>query len=121
MKPALQFAKTASALATSQKRVVELESRLAEFEKRAEAEAFLIETMSNTRAPLSLRPSSIADFLEKRAMVEKSNLEAAKLAVQMSAGGTGFQIGDPEDSRPLSSSGSRADDEFIDYLTSSGS
>lgn len=121
MTPALRFAKTASDLSQALKRVRELESKVAGLEKRAEAEKFLVETMANSRAPLSLRPTSISDFLEKRALIENSNLEAAKLAVQMTSAGEKFEIGDPEDSRPLYSSlGSRADDDFVDYLLGSG-
>ena len=119
MNPALALAKTASELVSVRKHVRELETKLAEFEKRAAAEAFLIETMANARAPYALKPSSIADFIEKRAVIEKTNLEAAKLAIQMTSM-QGFEIGAPDQTQPLpSSSGSRADDEFTEYLLGS--
>ncbi len=119
MKPALQMAKTASELAASRKKVAELEAKLVEFEKRAAAEQFLVDMMSDARAPLSLKPSSVADFLEKRSSIEKVDLEAAKLAVKM-ASVHGFEIGEPEDPTPLyQSSGSKADDEFTEYLLNS--
>lgn len=115
----IQLAKTASDLIAARKRVEELETKLAEHEKRAAAESLLIDLMSDPRAPLSLKPSSVADFLEKRAAVEKVDIETAKLAMKM-ASSHGFEIGAPEDPTPLfQSSGSKADDEFTEWLLGS--
>lgn len=118
MTPALQLAKTAAELVDVRRHAADLEARLAVFEKRAETEAFLVDMLTNPRAPNAFRPSSVGDFLEKRALIEKQNLEAAKLAVEM-ANGHGFEIGDVEkpDTNYVTQ-GSRADDEFVDYLLS---
>lgn len=117
----VKLAQTAKALVEAKKKVSELETKLAALEKRAEAEGFLLDMMQDPRAPLALRPSSVADFLEKRAAIEKQDLEVAKLAAKM-ASSRGFEIGDPEDPTPLfQSTGSRADDEFVEYLLSTSS
>ena len=114
------MAKTASELVASRRENDELRAKLAEFEKRAQAEAFLVEMMSDVSAPLSMKPSSVADFLEKRASVERlSDIEVAKMAVKM-ASAHGFEIGGPDEPDPLyQSSGSRADDDFTEYLLGS--
>jgi len=117
----LQLTKTANALVAANKKVADLEARVVEFEKRAAAEGFLIEMMESPRAPFALKPSSVADFLEKRAAIEKQDLEVAKLAAKM-AGSHGFEIGSPETPAPLfQSTGSQADDEFIAYLLGTSS
>jgi hypothetical protein len=117
----IQMAKTAQELVDTRKEVEELKTKLADFEKRAGAEAFLIDMMSDARAPLSLKPSSVADFIEKRAAIEKVDLKTAELAVKM-ASAHGFEIGVPEEPTALyQSSGSKADDDFIDYLLGSQS
>lgn len=116
----VKLAQVAKALTESKKRVSELETEIADYEKRAAAEGFLLDMMQDPRAPLALRPSSVADFMEKRAAIEKQDLEVAKLAAKM-ASSHGFEIGDPDDPSPLfQSTGSRADDEFLEYLLTSG-
>jgi hypothetical protein len=112
-----QFAKTARALAASHQEAAELRAKLAGFEKRAAAESFLISMMEDSRAPLALKPSSVADFMSKRAAIEKQDLEVAKLAAKM-VGSQGFEIGDPEEPSPLfpEYNGSRADAEFTEWL-----
>lgn len=112
-----QLAKTARALAASHREVAELRAKLAEFEKRAEAEDFLMQMMGDARAPLALKPSGVADFMSKRAAIEKQNLEVAKLAAKL-AGSQGFEIGDPEEPTPLlpAYNESRADAEFAEWL-----
>jgi hypothetical protein len=114
------MAKTASDLIASRKENDDLRAKLAGFEKRAQAEAFLIDMMSDVGAPLAMKPSSVADFLEKRAAVEKlPDIEVAKTAVKM-ASANGFEIGGPDEPTPLyQSSGSQADDEFTEYLLGS--
>lgn len=116
----IQMTKVANELVASRRENDELRAKLAEFEKRAEAEAFLIDMMSDAGAPLSMKPSSVEDFLDKRAAIEKlDSIEIAKTAVKM-ASAHGFEIGGPDEPTPLyQSSGSRADDEFTDYLLGS--
>ena len=116
----IQMAKTAQQLVDSRKEVDELKVKLASHEKRAAAELFLIDMMSDPRAPLSIKPSSVADFIEKRAAIEVlENIEVAKLAAKM-ASTHGFEIGSPEEPTTLyQSTGSRADDEFTEYLLGS--
>ena len=116
----IQMAKTAQALSVSKKENEDLRAKLAEFEKRAEAEAFLIDMMGNPRAPLSMKPSSVSDFIDKRAAIEKlESIEVAKTAVSM-ASTHGFEIGEADEPDHLQqSNGSRADDEFNDYLLGS--
>ena len=116
----IQMAKTAQQLIDSRKEVESLRAKLAEFEKRAQAETFLVDMMSDVSAPLAMKPSSVSDFLEKRASVEKlPDIEVAKTAVKM-ASANGFEVGGPDEPTPLyQSSGSRADDEFTDYLLGS--
>jgi hypothetical protein len=115
-KPMLLLAKTASALTASRKEAGELKARVARLEKRAEAEAFLLKMADDPRAPLFLKPSSVADFMAKRAAIEEQDLEVAKLAARL-YGGQDFGIGDPE--QPTSAAPydeSRADAEFTDWL-----
>jgi len=120
MKPMIQMAKTASNLVAANRRVVELEAKLTGLEKRAEVEQFLISMIEDAHAPSALRPTSIRDFLEKRAAIEKQDLEVAKLAAKM-VSSQGFEIGDPEQPTPLQSGGdgSLADQMFTDYLLGS--
>ena len=118
--PHLDMAKTAAQLVTYRKEVEELKSKLAAFEKRAEAEQFLIDLAQDPHAPLHLKPSGIADFLEKRASVEKlPDIAMAKTAAKM-AGSHGFEIGEVEEPTTLfESNGSRADDEFTEWILGS--
>lgn len=116
----MSMVKTAASLATANARVAELEARVGELEKRAAAEEFLIEVMDDPATPFALRPTSIDDFLEKRAMIEGIDLETARAAVKLAGAGSGFEIGTPDASTPLyESSGSQADDMFIQYLLGS--
>lgn len=117
--PTIQLAKTASALATSRKEVAELRARVVGLEKRAAAETFLLEMMESARAPMALKPSSIEDFLKKRAAIEQHDLEVAKLAAKI-AGEGDFGIGDVEEETiPRPYNESRADAEFTDWLVNS--
>jgi len=120
MKP-LQIAKLASSLVAAKKKISELESKVADFEKRAECEDFLISMLENSQAPAPMKPTSIFDFLEKRAKIEKQDLQIMKLAAEM-ASSQKFEIGDPEQF-PQSVSGnyneSAADQMFTDYLLGS--
>lgn len=114
----IAMAKTASELVESRKRVGELEAKISEMEKRAAAEQFLLTAMNDPRSPLFLKPSSVADFMSKRAAIEAQDLEVAKLAARLH-GGQDFGIGDPEQSTPLLPyDDSRADHEFTEWLSS---
>lgn len=116
----LVMAKTASELVSSRKELTELKVKLALLEKRAEAESFLVELMSDPASPVHFRPSGVDDFLAKRAQVEKLDLNQARLATKIASRGT-FEVGEPEDEQPrYSVSGSKADDEFTDWLTGFG-
>ena len=121
MKPTmLSMAKTASELVSARRELTDLKVKLAQAEKRAAAESFLIELMSDPAAPVHFRPSGVDDFLAKRAQVEKLDLDQARLATKIAGRGS-FEVGEPEDERPrFSVSGSKADDEFTDWLTSFG-
>ena len=120
MKTMLSMAKTASELVTARREVAELKAKLAQMEKRAAAESFLVELMSDPAAPVHFRPSGVDDFLAKRAQVEKVDLEQVRLATKIASRGS-FEVGEPEDERPrFSPSGSKADDEFTDWLTEFG-
>jgi hypothetical protein len=114
----ITMAKTATNLVASKKRVTELETKISEFEKRAAAEQFLVSMMNDPRSPLFLKPSSVADFMSKRAAIEAQDLEVAKLAARLH-GGQDFGIGDPEKDTPLLPfNESRADNEFTEWLSS---
>lgn len=78
----------------------ELEAKVAHLEKLAEAEKFLTE-IQDSDAPMSIRPTTIEDFLEKRAaLAEGDNLKSAELAVKI-ASRQDFQIGEvSEQTRP---------------------
>lgn len=115
MNPMITMAKTASLLATANKRVEELEAKIAGLEKRAEAEQFLLSMMEDVHAPQALRPTSVRDFLEKRATVESQDLEVTKAAAKL-AGGQNFEIGDPTRPTHAAGDGSLADQMFEDYL-----
>lgn len=116
MKPILAMAKTASELAESRRRVTELETKVAQLEKRAAAEEFLLKAMDDPRSPTFLRPSSVSDFMSKRAAIEAQDLEVAKLAAKLH-GGQDFGIGDPEQPTPLLPyNESRADNDFTEWL-----
>jgi hypothetical protein len=120
VKTMLSMAKTASELVTARREVTELRVKLAAAEKRAAAESFLIELMNDPAAPVHFRPSGVDDFLAKRAQVEKIDLNQARLATKIASRGS-FEIGEPEDEKPrFSASGSKADDEFTDWLTGFG-
>lgn len=121
MTPLLDMAKTASALADARKEVEALRAKLAGYEKRAAVEEFLVATMNDARAPRALKPSSVADFLEKRAAIEQQDLEVARMAVKLAAS-QGFEIGNPEPAAPGTMTPyneSRADAEFNDWLLGS--
>ena len=110
------FAKMARDLVTARKERDEARSKLAAFEKKAEAEQILIDAMSNPSVPLHLRPSGVQDFLQKRSQIEGQDLKTVKLAMQM-ASNAEFSIGEPESPKPaFSSSGSLADDQFTEWL-----
>lgn len=118
----LILAKTAANLRDAKSRVSELEGELASFKKKAAAEDLLLKIMQDPNVPLHLKPSSIADFVEKRAHLEAlEDIAVAEAAVKM-ASSQGFEIGAPEDPTPLyQSSGSPADDMFTDWLLNSQS
>lgn len=121
MTPLLNMAKTASALADARKEVEALRAKLAGYEKRAAVEEFLVAMLDDARAPRALKPSSVTDFLEKRAAIEKQDLEVARMAVKLAAT-QGFEIGNPEPVPPGPASpynDSRADAEFQDWLLGS--
>ena len=120
MTPLLNMAKTAAALAEARKEICALRTKIAGLEKRAAAEEFLVSMMHDTRSPPALKPSSVADFLEKRAAIEQQDLQVAKLAAKMAAS-QGFEIGNPEagTSQPGPYNESRADAEFQDWLLGS--
>lgn len=114
--------KMSSALVASRRGATELRTRLTGLEKRAEAEAFLLQMMEDPRAPPALRPTSVSDFMSKRAAIEEQDLEVAKLAARL-YGGQDFGIGDPDrppESSQVAYNESRADDEFNQWLTSFG-
>lgn len=118
----MSLVKTAKSLGAANARVAELEARVEELEKRASAEALLIEVMGDPATPFSIRPTSIDDFLEKRSKMEAMDLEIVRSAVKLAGVDAGFGIGAPEASTPLyESSGSQADDEFTAYLLNSNS
>jgi hypothetical protein len=117
---ATDFAKLGRELVASRKECDALKVKLAGLEKRAAAEVFLTSLLQDPTAPMHLRPSGVEDFLSKRDQVEKLDLETAKLAAQMASRG-GFEIGEPEDASPrYSSSSSKADDQFVDWLSGFG-
>jgi hypothetical protein len=122
MTPLVAMAKTASALVDARKEIETLRAKLATHEKRAAAEEFLVTMMQDARSPLALKPSSVTDFLEKRAAIEQQDLEVAKLAAKMAAS-QGFEIGNPEPvtdaQRGSYYNESRADAEFQDWLLGS--
>ena len=80
-----KLAQVTKTLAETQKKVADLQAELKAHEKRAEAEGFLLDMMQDPRAPLALRPSSVADFMAKRAAIEKQDLEVANLAANLAA------------------------------------
>jgi len=97
--------------------------KLAAFERREEAEAFLCSIMQDPRAPLTFKPSTPSDFLDKRAQLEGlDNIKAAEVAVKMAQFG-GFEIGEVmDDGRPPPpNDGSKADMDFNDYLLAADS
>jgi len=111
--------KLAEALTAARAEIRELRTKIAGYERREAAEGFLIEALDSQELPPSLRPSSVPDFLEKRAMVEKHDLKATKLAAQMLA--QGYEIGGPEkiDAPTVPYNDSRADAEFEAWLAGS--
>lgn len=114
--------KTSSALVASRREVSELRTKLAGLEKRAQAESFLLQMMEDPRAPLALRPTSVSDFISKRAAIEEQDLEVAKLAAKL-YGGQDFGIGDPDqpaEPPQMAYNESRADAEFTEWLSSFG-
>lgn len=119
--PMLSMAKTAAENVELKKQLDELRSQLAAHEKRAEAESVLIDMMNDPSTPVQLKPSDAEDFLAKRAMFERvGDIERCKLAVKMAGDGV-FEIGEPESSDPLfESTGSKADDEFVAWLSGFG-
>jgi len=77
--------------------IAELKGQVEGFEKRANAEAFLLDLRDNPSAPIQFRPHTPEDFIEKRAMLEEhGNLDNAGLAVKM-ASRQDFEIGDVVD------------------------
>jgi hypothetical protein len=114
--------KMSSALVASKKEATGLSTKLAGLEKRAQAEAFLLQMMEDPRSPSALRPTSVADFMSKRAAIEEQDLEVAKLAARL-YGGQDFGIGDPDrpdELSPMPYNESRADAEFTEWLSSFG-
>jgi hypothetical protein len=85
--------------------LAETKGRLAVLEKRAAAEEFLLGIKDDLSAPVSLRPTTPEDFLEKRAALEAhENLQSAELAVKM-ASRQDFEIGNVADSPPAAQPG----------------
>ena len=118
-KPFLKLAKLATENIDLKKEAENLREKVAKFEKRAEAEQVLIDLIHSNDAPIALRPSSVEDFLNKRAQIEEKDLETVKLAAKM-ASAQDFGIGDPENESSLfNSSGSKADDMFTEWLLDS--
>lgn len=116
-KPLLKLSSLASANVALRRECDELRERLEAFEKRAAAESLL----ASDEVPAHFRPTSVDDFLDKRAQIEDQDLETVKLAMKMSSGAD-FSIGAPEENTPLyQSSGSQADDMFTEWLLGSES
>jgi hypothetical protein len=100
--------------------VGELQEKVASFERKEAAESVLVEIMSDPRAALSFKPTTASDFLHKRAQLENlEDMKAAKSAIKMAQVGD-FAIGDGDepgdDARVISANGSRAEQEFEDWL-----
>lgn len=96
----------------------ELKARVERLEKLAAAEQFLI-NIDDSAAPVSLRPTTLEDFMEKRAaLAEGENLKSAALAVKI-ASRQDFQIGDVSDhARPEHQTGEgQANAVFQNWLT----
>jgi hypothetical protein len=99
----------------------EANEKIASFQRRQDAEDFLCGIMEDPRTPLQFRPSITGDFLQKRAQIEEiGDIKAARSAVKMAQVGS-FEIGDVNDESPghAPSTGSKADDEFTNWLVSS--
>ena len=94
----------------------ETKAKLAVLEKRAAAEVFLLGIKDDMSAPISLRPTTPEDFLQKRAALEAhENLQSAELAVKM-ASRQDFEIGEVADPPPAGAPGEgTADAIFTDW------
>lgn len=98
------------------------QAKVAEYEKRESAEEFLISIMNDPRTPPQFRPTTAREFLDKRAQIEGlDDIKAARSAVKMAQVGS-FEIGDVNEEGATDTvySGSRADNEFTDWLISRG-
>lgn len=97
----------------------ELKAQVAAYEKRASAEEFLMGIKDDASAPISLRPTTPEDFLEKRAALEAhENLQSAELAVKL-ASRQDFEIGDVAEEKPQNPTGEgNANAIFGDWLSS---
>jgi hypothetical protein len=100
----------------------EAQAKIAAYERREKAEDFLVEIMEDPRTPSHFRPTTALEFLSKRAQIEGlDDIKAARSAVKMAQLGS-FEIGDvnEEGASDQVHSGSRADNEFSDWLVSRG-
>ena len=98
---------------------MELKEKVASYEARDAAENLLVEIIHDPRAPFDFKPSTPIDFLLKRAqLTNMKDISLAKTAMRMAQSGD-FSIGDgdePGDSARLHVNGSRAEQEFEDWL-----
>jgi len=87
--------------------------KLEEFEKKAEAEDFLLELINDRNTPATLKPTTIEEFLEKRAEISHKNLDVIREAIRISSAGSGDRsISLADDSAPV------ALDDVTDFLLS---
>ena len=96
--------------------LAETKAKLAVLEKRAQAEDFLLKIKDDMSAPVSLRPTTPEDFLQKRAALEAhENLQSAELAVKM-ASRQDYEIGTvAEPPAQVQTGESKADAIFTDW------
>ena len=100
----------------------EARAKIAAYERREKAEDFLVEIMEDPRTPSHFRPTTALEFLSKRTQIESlDDIKAARSAVKMAQLGS-FEIGDvnEEGASDQIHDGSRADNEFSDWLVSRG-
>lgn len=93
-----------------------LREKVAAADRRDAIEKELLGINANRQSPMHLRTIDAQDFVEKRAMLEKSSvgIEIIKTAAQL-AGNENFSLGDEdsvETSQRFASTGSKANDDF---------
>lgn len=118
---AANMAKVAAEAGQLRAEVARLKAEVAAHEKRASAEALLIEVMRDPRANFDMKPLDVEDFLIKRAHIANLDPDTARAAVKM-ASTRSFEVGAAEASNPQSpaSSGSKAEDDFINSFLNAG-